>query len=123
MIQLPKWLPENPFPAIHDFESLTAIEQTARINGAMNQLICEYNKMLEYLAASEESEQESREEFELKITKVIREFMCSWEQKTADIERFAETIINEAIQTGKITITEVYDPETESLDLIVGGEV
>lgn len=122
MNQLPKWVLANPFPALHDFESLTVIDQTARIHGAMNQLIEEYNKMVEQLAAFEKSEQESREDFELKLTKVIREFMCSWEQKTADLELFAETIINEAIQAGKITITEVYDPETESLNMVVGGE-
>lgn len=123
MNTLPKWVLANPIPAIHDFESLTVLEQTARIYGAMNQLINEWNKMIEQLSGFEKSETESREEFELKITKVIREFMCSWNQKTEDLERFAESIINEAIQAGKITITEVYDPETESLNMVVGGEV
>ena len=123
MNTLPKWVLANPIPAIHDFESLTVLDQTARIYGAMNQLINEWNKMIEQLSGFEKSETESREEFELKITKVIREFMCSWNQKTEDLERFAESIINEAIQDGKITITEVYDPETESLNMIVGGEV
>lgn len=123
MNTLPKWLLANPFPALHDFESLTVIDQTARIYGAMNQLIEEWNKMIEQLSGFEKSETESREEFELKITKVIREFMCSWNQKTADLEKFAETIINEAIAAGKLTITEVYDPETESLNMIIGGEV
>jgi hypothetical protein len=123
MNTLPKWLLANPFPALHDFESLTVIDQTARIYGAMNQLIEEWNKMIEQLSGFEKSETESREEFELKITKVIREFMCSWEQKTADLEKFAETIINGALSEGKLTIREVYDPETESLNMIIGGEV
>ena len=122
MNTLPKWVLANPFPAIHDFESLTVLDQTARIYGAMNELIKEYNKMIEQLSNFTKSEQESREEFELKITKVIREFMCSWEQKTADLAQFAETIINEAIQEGRITITEVYDPDTESLNMVIGGE-
>lgn len=122
MNTLPKWVLANPFPAIHDFESLTVIDQTARIYGAMNQLIEEWNKMIDQLSGFEKSETESREEFELKITKVIMEFMCSWNQKTADLEKFAETIINEAIAAGKITITEVYDPESESLNMVVGGE-
>lgn len=123
MNTLPKWVLVNPIPAIHDFESLTVIDQTARIYGAMNQLIEEWNKMIEQLSGFEKSETESREEFELKITKVIREFMCSWNQKTDNLEAFAKTIMNEAIAEGKITIEEVYDPETESLNLIVGGEV
>ena len=123
MNKLPKWVLANPFPALHDFESLTVIDQTARIYGAMNQLIEEWNKMIEQLSAFETSETESREEFELKITKVIREFMCSMEQKTQDLEKYAETLINDAIDAGRITIREVYDPESESLNTIIGGEV
>lgn len=120
---LPKWIIANPFPALHDFESLTVLDQTARIYGAMNQLIDEWNKMIEQLSGFEKSETESREEFELKITKVIREFICSWEQKTNDIQEFTRTVINEAIQAGELKITEVYDPETESLNMVIGGEV
>lgn len=123
MNTLPKWVLANPFPAIHDFESRTVIEQTALIYGAMNQLINEHNEMIERISAFEKSEEETREEFEMKITKVIKEFMCCWNEKTADLEKFAENIINNAIQEGKITVKEVYDPESESLDLIVGGEV
>ena len=126
MNTLPKWVLANPFPAIHDFESLTVIEQTARVYGAMNAMITEYNKFAEtmnnQLCNFTETEEKARKEFELKITKVIMEFMCSWKQKTADLEKFAETIINEAIAAGKITITEVYDPESESLSMVVGGE-
>lgn len=123
MNKLPKWVLANPFPALHDFESLTVIDQTARIYGAMNQLIEEWNKMIEQLSGFEKSETESREEFELKITKVIREFMCRMEQKTQDLEKYAETLINDAIDAGRITIREVYDPESESLNTIIGGEV
>lgn len=124
---LPKWVLANHFPAIHDFESLTVLEQTARIYGAMNALIEEYNKFADsvnnQLSTFTESEEEARKEFELQITKVIREFMCCWEQKTADLNETAKTLFNEAIQAGKITIAEVYDPETESLNMVVGGEV
>lgn len=123
MQALPKWIIANPFPALHDFESLTVLDQTARIYGAMNEMISEWNKMIEQLSAFEKSETESREQFETRLTKVIREFICSWNQKTEDLEKFAETVINEAIQAGKIKITEVYDPDKESLDIVVGGEV
>ena len=127
MNQLPKWALANPFPAIHDFESLTVLEQTARIYGAMTALIDEYNAFADavnnQLAKFTDEEQEARKEFELQITKVIREFVCNWDQKTADLEAFATSVINEAIQNGKLKITEVYDPETESLNMVVGGEV
>lgn len=123
MNRLPKWVLANPFPAIHDFESLTVNDQTARIYGAMNQLIEEWNKMIEQLSNFEKSETESREEFELKITKVMREFICSMEQKYSDLTALATTLINDAIQSGQITVTEAYDPNAEELSIIVGGEV
>ena len=65
---------------------MTVIDQTARIYGAMNQMIDEWNEMIEKISGFEKAETESREEFELKITKVIMEFMCSWDQKTNDLE-------------------------------------
>ena len=123
MNTLPKWVLANPFPAIHDFESLTVLDQTARIYGAMNELIEKYNEMVQQISNFEKSETESREDFETKLTKVIREFMCSWEQKTQDLNVLAQTVINEAIQAGAITVTQSYDPDTESLNIVVGGEV
>lgn len=123
MNTLPKWIFANPFPAIHDFESLAVLEQTARLYGAVNELIKEYNKTVEQLESYTKQETANREEFELKITKVIKEFICCMEQKTADLNQLAETIINEALQAGTIKIVEVYNPDTESLDMVVGGEV
>lgn len=122
MNRLPPWNIPPTSPSSFDIHSATALEQTARIYEAMNQLIDEWGNMMKSIADFEKSEMESREEFETNITKVIREFMCSWNQKTEDLERFAETIINAAIQEGRIKITEVYDPETESLNMVIGGE-
>lgn len=121
MNRLPNWNVPVHSPTNWDFHSATVLEQTARIYDTINQLIDEYNRLVQACSDFSESEQESREDFELKLTKVIREFICSWEQKTTDLETFAETIINEAIQNGKISITEHYNPETESLSLVVGG--
>lgn len=123
MKRLPTWNILPTSPAVFDIHSATVLEQTALMYDAMNQLIDEWGNMMKSIAEFKKSEQASREEFETQITKVIREFMCSWNQKTEDLERFAESIINEAIQDGKITITEVYDPETESLNMVVGGKV
>lgn len=127
MNALPKWVLANPFPAIHDFESLTVIDQTARIYGAMNGLINEYNAFADQvnkqLSEFTGTEENARKEFELQITKVIREFMCSMEQRTADMNLYARDAINEAIQNGTMTIMEIYNPETESLDMVIGGSV
>lgn len=71
IIKLPKWVLVNKFPAFNDLESLTAIEQTARIYGKINELIESYNKYVE------------------EINKTINDFE---EEKTADINAFIERI-------------------------------
>ena len=127
MNTLPKWVLVNPIPAIHDFESLTVIDQTARIYGAMNQLIEEYNKFAEtvndHLSNFTESEKEARREFELNITKVMNEFRCSMEQYLVlNLEDTATALINAAIEDGRILVQQ-YDPETESLNIGLTGGV
>lgn len=126
MNQLPKWVIANPFPAIHDFESLTVINQTARIYGAMNSLITEYNKFAEnlnkFVSDFSGSETKSREEFEHNITTVMNEFRCSMEKYLVlNLDATAEKYLNSAINEGRLTLE--HDPETESLNLVItGGE-
>lgn len=120
---LPKWVLPNTLPSVYEFESCTALEMVSKLYGAINELITEYNKTVEQLNGFQEEEKAAREEFELKLTKVIKQFICETESKFTDLEAVAIQVINEAIQAGEITVKEVYDPETESLSLIVGGEV
>jgi ElaB/YqjD/DUF883 family membrane-anchored ribosome-binding protein len=123
MNALPKWALSNPFPAIHDFESLSVIEQTTRIYGAMNQLITEYNNLVDQLETYKQTETEAREDFETKITKVIREFLCEMEKRFEDVSAVVAEQVNQAIQEGRLSVTEHYDTETESLNMFIGGEV
>lgn len=120
---LPKWVLPPTLPSVYECESFTALEMVSKLYGAINELITEYNKTVEQLNGFQAEEKAAREEFELKITKVIREFICSWKQETADLEELTKTVVNEAIQAGKIAISEVYDEKTESLNFVVGGEV
>lgn len=106
---LPKWALANPFPAIHDFESLTVIDQTARIYGAMQTLIKEYNDFAEaankQLASFTEDETEARKEFELQITKKMNEFLCSMEQYLkVNLDETATKVLIEGLSTGSIEI-------------------
>lgn len=109
MNQLPKWALANPFPAIHDFESLTVLEQTARIYGAMTALIDEYNGFADavnvQLAAFSDDETEARKEFELQIAKVMKQFTCTMEQylKT-NLDNTARMVIEDGLESGAITI-------------------
>lgn len=104
---LPKWVLANPFPAIHDFESLTVIDQTARIYGAMQTLINEHNAFAEeankQLASFTDDETEARKEFELHITKVMNEFRCSMDQYLRlNLEDTATKVIIEGMNDGTI---------------------
>ena len=47
MNKLPYWHLVNPLPSFHDVESGTVIEMTAKVYGAMNDLINEYNRFAE----------------------------------------------------------------------------
>ena len=49
---LPKWVLTNKLPAFYDMESGTAIEQTAKIYGAMQGMIKDYEKFAEEFAAA-----------------------------------------------------------------------
>ena len=128
MNQLPIWNFPATIPAVWDMESATAIEQAARVYTAMRELISEYNKFAEItnkqLSEFTETEQENREKFEENITKVMRGCICSIEREfKINLEPTIGKMLNEAIASGDIKITEVYDPETESLTMVVGGEV
>jgi hypothetical protein len=106
---LPKWVLANPFPAIHDFESLTVIDQTARIYGAMQTMIKEYNAFAEaaneLLASFTAEESEARKEFELQITKVMNEFMCSMNQYLkVNLDDTATKVILEGMNNGSILV-------------------
>ena len=44
---LPKWVLTNRYPSIYDSESHTAIEMVAKVYGAMNGMIDEFNKFID----------------------------------------------------------------------------
>ena len=99
---LPKWALANQLPAIHDFESLTVLEQTARIYGAMQSMIGEYNKFAD------------------DVNRNITEFQCSMEKYLVlNLDITAANYLNSAINEGRINL--VYDPETENLNFEITG--
>lgn len=128
MNPLPKWALLNPFPAIHDFESLTVLEQTARVYGAMNGLIKEYNAFAEVvntqIASFTEDEQEAREAFETNITKIMRQLQCSIKQQISGaLEEYEKTKPTPermtVVRDGQtITITEHFADNTSSARVI-----
>lgn len=128
MNMLPKWVLPSYLPSVYDSESGTVLEMTAKLYGAMNTLISEYNTFAdtvnEQMEGFSSEEKEARKEFELSITKVMNEFRCCMEQyMKTNLNATAEKLIGDALASGQIIVTEHYDPVTESLDIVAGGDV
>lgn len=128
---LPKWVLPPALPSVYDSESMTVLEVTAKLYGAMNTLIKEYNEFADTvnkkLNTFTETEKEAREEFEKQITELMRNFQTMITERIGALESdiSAETtkIVNQAIRSGVIVISENYDPETESLTIAVSGGI
>lgn len=124
MQMLPKWVLPSAYPSVHDIESFTAVEMVAKVYGAMNALIADYNKFADTVNQTmenfTETEADARKEFEENITKVMRQFQCELENRYITEMK---TLLNEALAAGTVTVTEVYDPDTEALSLVLGGEL
>lgn len=78
MNKLPYWHLVNPLPSFHDAESGTVIEMTAKVYGAMNELIKEYNAFAEKANAEIENFQnkttQEQQEFFKDLIKTNREY-------------------------------------------------
>ena len=135
MNRLPKWVIPSKFPALFDLESATVIEQTAKLYGAMQTLIDEYNNFVEAVNANIEAFENGMvsnyEEFTVGLRQEFQDFIDVIDLRITDaenymrnnIERVTAETMNRAIQNGTIRIAEQYDEATESYNLIVtGGE-
>lgn len=78
MQKLPYWILTNPRPSFHDVESATVQQMTAKVYGAMNELIEEYNSFVEESNANIEKYGaemiKGQNEFTTKLIKTNREF-------------------------------------------------
>lgn len=128
--KLPHWVLINKFPAFNDLESLTAIEQTARIYGKINELIESYNKFAD-------ETNKIIEDHELNKYAEVNEFICAiscltnnyintvdmkidhqnrqiaevYERFSADVINTLKLLISDLYSTGKLdnAIYEVLD--------------
>ncbi len=103
---LPKWVLVNKFPAFYDTESLTAVEQTARLYGKMNELIESYNKYVEEINKAisdlETEKNNDVKEFICRISCLTDNYINTVDMKIAHQDRkiaevyaqFSEDIIN-----------------------------
>lgn len=98
MLRLPQWVLTNKYPSIYDSESKTVTEQTARVYGAMNEMIDGFNQQNETI-----------------------EQAVDYMQK--NIVSTATEVVNEGIVTGDIGVELKYDPASEELNITVKGGV
>lgn len=139
---LPKWVLVNKRPSINDSESLTVIEQTAKIYGAMNDLITEYNsfadRVNQIITDFTADTTKNNNEFEIAIRQEFQDFIDVIEIKCADQESKVDgavsymheniigttkKIINDAIAKGELVVNTYYNEATENLDIVVDGDV
>lgn len=95
---LPHWVLTDKFPAFYDSESKTALEQTARVYAAMQELITEYNKFVESVNGA-------ITDFDTSSTKEYEIFTTAMSQKFQD---FID-VINLKIKSQDLTIKESVD--------------
>lgn len=90
---LPKWCFTDLHPAVHDHESLTAIEMVSRLYGKMQELVTEYNKFnADILKEIEAYESGLNDDFELFKTTMAQKF-----QGFIDIVELKLTGVNQKV--------------------------
>ena len=107
---LPKWCLPFPVPSVFDTDSATVIEQTARVYGAMQKLIEEYNSFAEStnknISEFTEAEQAAREKLEEDVFKIYRTFQC--EINDHIVKNLAETVsraLDDGLKNGEYNLT------------------
>lgn len=83
MRKLPNWHLTNYKPAFYDFESLTVVEQTAKLYGAMQELINEYNETMKCFTTG--------------ILNLTDDFITLSDSKIDDAIKFMKTNLTQSI--------------------------
>lgn len=139
---LPHWALTDKHPAFYDTESGSAIEQTAKVYAAMQELIKEYNSFVDEINKGisdfEAATVKDAESFKACITATVEKYIKSIDimidKQDLKIDNAIEymkdniistttAIVQAAVDEGKITVISNYNPESESLDMLVTGGV
>lgn len=96
--KLPHWVITDTNYAFNDLDSATAVEQTAKIYAAMNELIDDYNNFVDEINTSVE-------EFKTSSTTSYEEFRVGMEQKFNDFVKVVELKLKGQDQYIEETIT------------------
>lgn len=98
MQRLPHWVLPDKFPALYDTESATAIEMTAKLYGAMNGLIDEYNKFVDGVNAEiekfESDTNKDNDTFKIAMAQQFQDFIDVVELKLQSQDKEIEDAFN-----------------------------
>ena len=141
---LPHWVLTDPQPAFYDCESATAIQQTAKLYGKIQELITIYNDFVRdinrYITEFEDGIIKDFNCFQNCVIKTMNDYIQSIDTKIElqdnniqeaidymknNLVSTITTLFNNAVQNGDITanLLETYDSSNESLVLsIVASE-
>lgn len=117
---LPHWVLVEKFPAFNDFESLTAIEQTARVYGKINELIENYNKyvseinkVIEEMSTAKDTDIQA---FICRITILTNNYINTVDMKIMHQDRqiaeVYEKFSTDVINTVKLLISDMHTAGT-----------
>lgn len=106
---LPHWVLTDKFPAFYDSESKTALEQTARVYGAMQELIKEYNSFVDSVNQHIlDFENAAKKDYEIFTTAIRQEFQDFIDVVTLKIQS-QDSIIEDAVSYMKTNLSESID--------------
>ena len=115
---LPVWCITDKYPAFYDTESATAIEQTAKLYGAMRELQEEYNAMVTKVNATITAfindVNADQEEFECRMTKVIHDYLDYLDTKIKNQNKVVADAVAYMKENLKTSITDLISQMHES---------
>ena len=135
MFKLPFWRLTNKTPAFYDTESGTAIEQTAKVYAAMQEMTEDFIKFTQEMATRMTDFQDqistSDTEFKRCMCELMENYIQSVDHKVNEIIAYMKThldetatqLINEAIRNGNIEVATEYNEATEELNIVGTGGV
>lgn len=140
---LPHWVITDKYPAFYDVESATAIEETSKVYGKMQELIEDYNKYADEINKTItefiNGTNSDQEEFKNQINKIMHDYIAMLDEKIKmqdsviedsiiyiknNLSESVETLFNELIASGEVKnaiTTYEYDLANETLIFKMGG--
>ena len=95
---LPKWCLTDTHPAVHDHDSLTAIEMVSRLYGKMQELVSEYNKfnadILKEIEAFESGLNSDYELFKITMQQKFQDFIDIVDLKLSGLNQKVDSTVN-----------------------------